>query len=335
MKTAHVEISLKSFIKIIALVLGLIFLWKIRFIVVTLITSYIVMTGFAQLADLFIANKVNKTVSAILAYLILIVVLAFLTFLVVPPLIGQLSEFIKHLPDQINKLNDLLISNSIPGVNSGEVSSFITNQINPILSNSISLVFSTFNVVLSFITISVFSFYMLLERDTLKANLFRVFPNLPKQRVINLAHEIEKQLGGWLKGELLLMFIIFLATYIGLSLLRVPYALPLAIIAGLLEAVPIIGPILASIPAVVLTFTVSPVASLGVAVLYLLIQQIENSILVPKIMQGVIGINPILILITLLVGAELFGVAGALISVPVAAVIQVIIFDIAKHQDFK
>lgn len=335
MTTANVEISLKSFIKIIALVLGLIFLWRIRFIIVTLITAYIVMTGFAQLADLFIANKVNKTVAAILAYLILIVVLAFLVFLVVPPLVGQLSEFIKHLPDQISKLNYLFTSNSIPGVKSDEIGSLISKQLSPILSNSISLVFDTFNVILSFITVAVFSFYMLLERDTIKANLFRVFPNLPKQRVNNLAHEIEKQLGGWLKGELLLMFIIFLATYTGLTLLRVDYALPLAIIAGLLEAVPIIGPILASIPAVVITFTVSPLASVGVAALYLLIQQVENSLLVPKIMQGVIGINPILILITLLVGAELFGVAGAIISVPVAAVIQVIIFDIAKHQDFK
>lgn len=335
MKTANVDISLKSVVKIVAFLLGLIFLWRIRFIIVTLITAYIVMTGFAQLADWFIKKRLNRTVAAIFAYLILIVVSAFLVFLVIPPLIGQLQIFVDHLPDQINKLNNLFTNSAIPGIKKEDIGNFISKQFNPILTNSISLIFDTVNVILSFIAIAVFSFYMLLERDTIKHNLFRVFPNLPKERVNSLAHEIEKQLGGWLKGELLLMFIIFLATFTGLTLLKVDYALPLAIIAGLLEAVPIMGPILASIPAVVITFTVSPLASLGVAVLYILIQQVENSLLVPKVMQGVIGINPILILITLLVGAELFGVAGAIISVPMAAVLQVIIFDIAKHQDFK
>jgi predicted PurR-regulated permease PerM len=293
------------------------------------------MIGFAQLADWFIKQGLNKTVAAISAYLILIFVLGFLVFLVAPPLIGQLRSFVEQLPSLVSRFNYLFNNSSIPGIKNEDIGNLISNQINPILSNSINLVFDTVNVILSFITIAVFSFYMLLERETLKSNLFRVFPNLPKERVNSLAREIEKQLGGWLKGELLLMCIIFLATYIGLTLLKVDYALPLAIIAGLLEAVPIIGPILASIPAVVITFTVSPLASLGVALLYLLIQQVENSLLVPKVMQGVIGINPILILITLLVGAEIFGVAGAIISVPMAAVIQVIIFDIAKHQDFK
>lgn len=335
MKTAKVEISLKSVIKVILLLLALVFLWRIRFILIAVFSAFVLMIGFAQLADWFTAKGLGKRVSAVLSYLILILILASILFLIIPPLVIQLKGFVEQFPRYVAELNQIYSANSLPGVKTEDLTAILSKQLDGILTSSVNLIFDTVNVVLNFLTVAVLSFYMLIERDRIKNNLFRLFPNLPKERVTKLAHKIEKQVGGWLKGELILMFVIFLVTYVGLTLLRVEYALPLALLAGLLEAVPIIGPILSAVPAVIVTFTVSPLMALGVIVLYILIQQIENNFLVPKVMQGVIGINPLLTILALLIGANFFGVVGAILSVPLAAILQVIIYDSIENQDFR
>lgn len=335
MKSVKVEISLKSVIKIIALLIALVFVWKVRFILIAIFSAYILMIGFAQLADWFMAKGFNKTLAAVFSYLILILFLAVVLFLIIPPLVFQIKGFVEQFPKYVSELNYLYSVSDLPGVKTEDLTAILSNQIAGILTNSVNLIFNTVNVLLNFLTVAVLSFYMLIERERIKNNIFRLFPNLPKERVTSLAHKIEKQVGGWLKGELLLMFIIFVVTFVGLTLLRVEYALPLALLAGLLEAVPIIGPILSAVPAIIVTFAVSPVAALGVVVLYIFIQQLENNFLVPKIMQGVVGINPLLTILALLIGANFFGIIGAILAVPLAAIVQVVIYDLIAHQDFK
>ncbi len=328
---AVVEISFRSVLKIVGFLLLLVLAWKIRFILISILVSYILMTGFAQLSDALHKRGVNKSIASIISYLILIGFFGILIFLILPPLVAQMRNFIYQMPRFIDEINGFSVRNNLPIISSESVAKLISARIDSIISNSVSFFFNAINVILSFFTVAVLSFYMLIERDQIKNNVFRLFPQLPKERVTNLAHKVEYQLGGWLKGELLLMFIIFVMTFVGLTLLKVEYALPLAVLAGLLEAVPVIGPILSAIPAVIITFTISPIVALGVVVLYVLIQQIENNLLVPKIMQGVIGINPLLTIVAILVGANLFGVVGAMLSVPVAAIIQLIIVDLVDH----
>lgn len=335
MNTTRIEISLRSVIKVIALLIFLVFVWQIRFILIDLFLAYILMIGFAQLADWLNARGLGKSFSAFLSYLILISSLGVILFLVIPPLLIQVKAFIEQFPKYLSELNRLYLTSPFQVVKTEDLTAILTKQIDGILINSINLIFDTFNVLLNFFTVAVLSFYLLVERDRIKNNLFHLFPTLPKERVTNLAHKIEKQVGGWLKGELILMFVIFCITYVGLTLLRVDYALPLALLAGLLEAVPMIGPILSAIPAMIITFTVNPIAALGVVVLYIFAHQIENNFLVPKIMQGVMGINPLLTLLSLLIGANFFGIVGAVLAVPLAAIAQVILYDIIDHKGFK
>ncbi len=132
---------------------------------------------------------------------------------------------------------------------------------------------------------------------------------------------IELKLGGWLRGQIILMLIIGISTYIGLTLLGVEYALALAVIAGILEIVPIIGPILSAIPALIVAFTVSPIAGFGVIGLYILIQQLENHLVVPKVMQKAVGFNPLVTIIVLMIGGNLLGLMGAILAIPIAIVV--------------
>ena len=117
-------------------------------------------------------------------------------------------------------------------------------------------------------------------------------------------------------------------TYIGLALLHIEFALPLAIIAGILEIVPMIGPIISAVPAVLLALAISPVLALSVAVLYIIVQQIENNIFVPIVMKRSVGLSPLVTILSLLIGARLDGIGGAVVSVPIVLVFQVILASI-------
>jgi predicted PurR-regulated permease PerM len=118
---------------------------------------------------------------------------------------------------------------------------------------------------------------------------------------------------------------------VGLFILNVPYALPLAVVAGILELVPIIGPIISSIPAIIVALVSSPILGVGVAAYFLIIQQVENSILVPKVMEKAVGLSPILVILVLLIGGSLMGIVGALLAVPVAAAAKVIYDDYKEN----
>ncbi len=328
--STRVEISPKSVISTILIILAFVLAWKIRFILLSLFTAFVLMSGFAVLADFLHSKGVNKTLSAALAYLISITVLAVALFFILPPLLLQMRDFVKSLPDYANRLSYIYTNSQIPGIDNRDVATLITGRIDLILSNALGFLVNTVSVVFNFITIAVMSFYLLLERDKIKSNVYRLFPLLPREKVTRLADKVEKQLGNWLRGEVTLMVIIGVATYIGLSVLGIRYALPLAIIAGFFEAIPVVGPILSAIPAILVTLTIGPLAALGVAVLYMLIQQFENNLIVPSVMRNATGLDPLLTIIALLVGAQLFGLAGAIIAIPAAAILQVIIGDFWK-----
>ena len=135
-----------------------------------------------------------------------------------------------------------------------------------------------------------------------------------------------------MRGQLILSLLIGTTTFIGLTLLGVEYALPLAIIAGLLEVVPVIGPIISGIPAVLVALTVSPLLAVLVGGLYLAIQQVESHVIVPQVMKRAVGLNPLLVILAVSVGTRLLGISGALLAVPIAVVIQVVAKEILQTE---
>ena len=150
-----------------------------------------------------------------------------------------------------------------------------------------------------------------------------------------LTDKIQNKIARWLLGQLILSGFIFLFTYIGLSVLGVRSALALALLAGLLEIVPYLGPILSAIPAVFVAFVQAPPLALFTGLLYLVVQQVENYVLVPKIMGRTIGANPVVILVAVLVGFKLAGIVGMLLAVPVVSAIQVFLDDFREMRDHK
>lgn len=336
-----IEISLKSVLLVIATLLLLFVAWKVRGVLIAFFVAYILMSGFAPLVDWLTKNGVSKTLAVVLTYVLAIGFLAVLLFSVIPPLVEQIREFITKLPIYVdwvtNNFNSWWLTNfnssTVPGVTSENVANILSSKLDTALSNLLTVVKNVFSVFVSFVTIAVFTFYLLLERERIKKNIFRVLPHLPREKVTSLAHKIEDKLGAWIRGEAILMLAVGLATYVGLTILQVDFALPLAVIAGLLEIIPMFGPTVAAIPAVIIAFVQSPILAIAVVALYILVQQLENNFLVPKIMEKAVGLSPLVTIFALGVGGTIFGVVGAAMAVPAAAIIQVVFEDyLEDHQ---
>ena len=144
---------------------------------------------------------------------------------------------------------------------------------------------------------------------------------------------MQEKLGAWLRGQIILMIVVGVLTYIGLLILGVKYALVLAIFAGIAEIVPYAGPIIAAVPAIGIGLTMSPFKGMIVALLYFGIQQIENAVLTPKIMQKSVGLNPVVSLFALMVGFKFAGLVGALLAIPVATIVAVFLRDLIGHEE--
>jgi predicted PurR-regulated permease PerM len=151
------------------------------------------------------------------------------------------------------------------------------------------------------------------------------------EMVFRTLGQIDEKLGAWLRGQLVLSATIGVVTFLALTILGVPYALPLAVLAGVLEVIPTLGPTLAAIPAVIVALTITPSLALIVIITYVIIQMLENNFLVPKIMQKAVGLNPVIVIIGVMVGANLMGVTGALLSIPFISFLVVLFSSIQKN----
>ncbi|MBP7859904.1 AI-2E family transporter, partial [Patescibacteria group bacterium] len=200
----------------------------------------------------------------------------------------------------------------------------IIEQSSTIVGTALEKTIDAVSGVFLIFTVLVLTIYMLLDFHNIRKFMASLLPKKEEGKALEVLKEIETKLGAWLRGELLLMTVIGTLTYIGLFALDIDYALSLALIAGILEIVPMIGPTIALVPALIVGFSTSPVHGFGILGLYIVIQQLENNLIVPKIMQKSVGFNPLVTLIAIILGGSLFGVLGSLLAVPATLVITII-----------
>jgi predicted PurR-regulated permease PerM len=300
-------------------VLTVFFLYQIQGIITALFLSFIIMTALRPAVDkLNLKYKVPRPISILLVYLVVLITLGLMVAVVLPPLLSEAYRFLKSfdLPFLQQEIKSLSLTVQ-------EISTLL-NQVGDGAGIIMSLITSTFSGVFAFFTLMVMSFYIMLDRPNLHKKISWFTTNKDHLKTAeDFLNSVELQLGGWIRGQLILMLSIGIMTFVGLSLLRVPFALPLAIIAGLLEILPNLGPTVAAIPAVILAFVSGgPVMGVIVIVFYILIQQFENNLLVPKIMQANADVNPLIAIVTVLTGLRLGGVVGALLSIPTYIVLR-------------
>lgn len=320
--TSKVEISHRTIIFTVVLLLALWVLFQIRDILFLVFIAFILMAALRPLVDWLAWMRVPRVLAIFLIYGIVFGFFGVSLAGTVPTLVIQSTKFVQELPTFLEKV--------LPYWNIDARS--LSQQIAPISENILKLTVGIFSNVLTTLTVLVFTFYFLLERKKLESLLTNTIGADAAQRITYALKEVESRLGAWVNGELFLMTIVGVSVYFGLVLLHVDFALPLAIIAGVLEIVPMIGPIISAIPAVLVALTMSPLLALSVVALYFIVQQVENNIFVPIVLRKSVGLSPILTIFALMVGGRLAGIVGAMLAVPIMLVLQVVLRTLVSRK---
>ena len=316
-----VEISHKTVIFTVAFLIGIWFLIQIKEIIILIFLSIILLSALLKPVEYLNSKKIPRVLSVLIVYIFVIGLISAAIAIIFPPLISETSDFISRMPQIVSTVNNFLTLNKIPVEN---LSSVIASPIQNVASNLISISTAIFSSIFLILTILVFTFYLILEWKSFVRLLSSPFSGKQEKRISSLITKVENGLGQWLRGQMTLSVIVGVLTFIGLKILDIPYALPLALIAAIFEIIPIVGPIISAIPAILVALTLSPIMGLATAALFFIIQQLENNLIVPMVMSKVIGLQPPVVIIALLIGAKLAGIGGAFLAVPVIVVAKIV-----------
>lgn len=328
----RVEISYKTVIFTIGFLIGLWLLVQLRQVIVIILLSIILLSALLKPVEWLNAHKIPRILSVVIVYVLLILGLGFVISTIVPPLFSETSDFVNKIPQIIPTINDFLLFHKIP---IQDIQSIVSKQAQQLAGSLFSISTAVISSIFFIITILVLTFYLLLEWKTFLRFIVSPFSAKQEKKVMAIIAKVENGLGQWVRGQITLSLAVGLLTYVGLRILQIPYALPLSLIAGILEILPIIGPIIAAIPAILVGLTIAPVVALATAALFFVVQQIENHLVVPLIMSRVIGLQPPIVIITLLVGAKLYGIGGAFLSIPILVAAKIIIKELFLEEDSK
>jgi predicted PurR-regulated permease PerM len=317
-----IEISVKTILVGIGVFFFLKFAWDMKDLFLSLFIAYIVMSAAKQPVEMLVKKGVSRRLAVLLVFALFFIGLGLVFSSIIPPLVSETTLFIKHFPQIVENVR------ATSPINFGSFS--IIEYIPNVTNRFIIVLGSLFSNASFFISTLFFSIYLTFDSNLITIVLSRFVSKQQLERIVSVEAEIEKRLGKWLLGQIFLMTIIGVTTYITLLLLGVKYALPLGIIAGLLEAIPNIGPTVAAIPAFLVGFSQYPLLGLFTVLSSISIQQFENQIVVPMVMKKVVGIHPILTLIVLIIGGRYAGVLGLLFAIPLSLVVGTIITEIRK-----
>lgn len=308
-----VSVSPSIVIFTVFFLIGLFLLYYVRSVVVMLFAAVIVMSALNPSVNrLHKTLKVPRVIGIALMYFLLVTLICVAIALIVPPLAAEFANFAKYVnfPPIQNELKNFKFT--LTEING------LVNSIGGSIGTVFSVVTSTFAGLFTVFTVSVMSIYLLVDRE----NLYKKVAWFTRdERMLILAKEyvntVEEQLGGWIRGQAVLMTIIGVITYFGLLVIGVPYSLPLALLAGSLEVLPNLGPTIAAVPAIILAYVLGGWIMAGVTLFfYIIVQQLENNLIVPKVMKDNADVNPLTTILAILIGVKLGGVVGALLSVP-------------------
>jgi predicted PurR-regulated permease PerM len=359
-----VNITPGSFLKGFFIILLFWFLFVIKDLVLVVLVAIILASGIEPIIVWFNKYKISRLPAAIISFVGFFGIFAGLIFFFVPSVLNETSDFLNKLPKYLdsttlwNPLNidsgkvtesQKVVQGLSDGINNSAqfvkdsslnntsgISDLVKN-IQEITSNVtggfLNIVSTVFGGLLSFILIIVLSFYLTVQEDGVGKFLGIITPIRHEKYVIDLWKRSQKKIGHWMQGQLLLAIIVAVLVYLGLMILGIKNALLLAVFAGLLEVIPVFGPVISAIPAILSAFLDGGITStLLVVGLYVIIQQFENHLIYPLVVKKVVGVSPIIVILALIVGAKLAGFLGIVLAVPVVSALMEFVDDIEKKK---
>ena len=317
---------------ILGMLLAVYVLWHIHEVLFLLFLGILLATAIEPIVDRLRRGPFSRGTGVLAVYTCIVLVLALTLAVVVPNIAAQSDAFVASIPAKIGALRPYVLELRPHALQDlalrivDQAGESVSNPTVPVDEDSLLQLAETVgHSLISFLTVFFVAFYWLVERASIKRVVLRLVPPSRARGVNAVWLEVEQKLGGWVRGEILVMLAMAVITGIGYSIIGLPNAVLLGILAGLAEIVPMAGPFLAVAPAVLVALGISPWTALVVLVFAVIAQQIESNYLVPRIMGHTVGISPLTVLLGILIGAILYGLPGAFIAVPIAGAIQVIV----------
>ncbi len=333
------DISLGSIVRVILALLGVALLFYLKDLVLIILTAIVIASAIEPGIARLNAWRVPRLPAVLIIYLLIAITLVGSFYFLVPPLLDDTINFLSTVPDKLTVIEKTSLETILPGsfshfsdlVPLKDVFENVRTIAGDVSSGFFKTTSALFGGVLSFGLIVVLSFYFAVQETGVDDFLRIVTPMKHQHYVLSLWKRSQVKIGLWMQGQLLLGLIVGVLTYLGLTILGVPYALFLSLLMVAFELIPVFGPVLGAIPAVLVAFTTGDI-SLGLMTigLYVIIQQFENHLIYPLVVRKVVGVPPLLVIIGLIAGAELAGFFGIILSVPVAAALKEYVDDI--HQ---
>ena len=326
------------------------FAWTVRAVLVLILLAIVLATGLSPIVDALAGVhpprarlRMSRGVATLLIYLVLLLGLSLLIVGFVPALVDQTESLIVTLPVYYEQLLEAArgLGQTYPFL--GNLDQQLSAGLNDIAGN-VSAIFSRAGSVLkvigtvlsgllSGVFLLVLTYYLIQEGRRVRGWLIAVLPRENRELASTVAERAQGRIGSWLIGQVALSLIIGSLTFIGLTIIGVPYSVLLAAIAAIGEVIPIVGPIFAAVPAVAIALFISPVKGLLTLGLAILIQQLENNLIVPQVMRRAVSLSPVVVLAAIMVGSEALGVVGAFLALPVAATISIIVDELLAQRD--
>ncbi|MCW9054850.1 MAG: AI-2E family transporter [Candidatus Pacebacteria bacterium] len=342
---SNIVISTGTMVRALLLLMLVAGLFYLKDLVLVVLTAVVIASAIEPATRWFVKYKFPRVVAVLIVYLIFFGFLFGFFYFFLPPVLSELTNFLTVLPDYLQEFNATtpalqvqegvsLNSQSPPSTYSiADFVRYLRELFSDVSENFLAAVALIFGGVMSFVLIVVFSFYFAMQETGIDDFLRVITPVKYQKNVISLWRRSQVKIGLWMQGQVLLAVIVGMLVYLGLTILGVKYALLLAVVAAIFELIPVFGPILSAIPAVAIGFVDGGV-TIGLLVigLYIIIQQFENHLIYPLVVTKVVGVPPLLVIIALLIGAQLAGFLGIILSVPVAAVIQELVSDLEKRR---
>ena len=298
------------------------------------LTAYILNPLVVQLQR----KKLPRWLAIVLIYLMLIIVIAVSLCYFIPVLYSNISDLISNIPQYTQQYNERFNNfrasidySTLPS----QVKEIIVSQIHTNISylqdiflaflrNSLGAINKTFSLVINFILGMIIAFYILKDLDYFKMQVTSLVPRRWRGTTVSALGEINTLISGFIQGQLLIATVVGILEIIGLSLVGVDYAFLLGVIGGLANIIPYFGPFIGAVPAVVIALLDSPLKALLAALVFMLVQQIDNGLITPRVMSDKVGLHPLVIIFVVLLGGSFFGIAGLVLAVPATAIIKVI-----------
>lgn len=339
-RSFNISITAGTVVKTIVILILAWLVFTLRGLILDVLTAVVIASAIEPGVHALMRSGLPRILAVIIVYLLLFIVFFGLFYFFFPSVLEDFATFVSALPSYLDSLTragafDTYASiigvpaPSLIPVNDIMASIRSALDVSGVFGNAFSAVSFIFGGVFSFIIIIVFSFYFAVLETGVDDFLRIAAPKSHQGYVLGLWRRAQHKIGLWMQGQLILAAIMGLLVYLGLTILGVKHALLLAVIAAVFEIIPVFGPTLAAVPAVMIGFVDGGVTiGLLVIALYVIFQQFENHLIYPLVVTRVVGVPPLLVILALIAGGELAGFLGIILSVPVAATIQELARDI-------